>query len=57
MDTDQIEQGIREHMDTRTPEQIENARLMYQGAVDGMRMAAALAEYYALMQEMLEARQ
>ncbi|MFA5379619.1 MAG: hypothetical protein WC455_27925 [Dehalococcoidia bacterium] len=43
-------------MDNRTPEQLERALLMYEGAVDGIRMAATLAEYYALMQEMLEKR-
>lgn len=44
-------------MDNQTPEQVEAARLMYQGAIDGMLMAAALAEYRALMLEMLERRQ
>jgi hypothetical protein len=48
MDTDQIEQGIREHMDSRTPEQIENARLMYQGAIDGMLFAQYLCGLLAV---------
>jgi len=57
MDANEIEKGVREYTDSRTPEQVEATRLMYQGAIDGIRMAAALAEYRALMLEMLESRQ